>query len=67
MPTRGQLLAEAQAMFAKTTSLDDIVDRAYELLVEAVRFFLVVPPLVAVANPDLERKRGILPGHPDIR
>jgi stearoyl-CoA desaturase (delta-9 desaturase) len=54
-------------MFAKTTSLDDIVDRAYELLVEAVRFFLVVPPLVAVANPDLERKRGILPGHPDIR
>jgi stearoyl-CoA desaturase (Delta-9 desaturase) len=44
MPTRDQLLAEAQAMFAKTRSLDDIVDRAYELLVESVCFLLVVPP-----------------------
>ncbi|QHO75556.1 acyl-CoA desaturase [Bradyrhizobium sp. CCBAU 051011] len=67
MPTRGQLLAEAQAMFAKTTSLDDIVDRAYELLVEAVGSFLVVPTLVAVANPNLERKVGILLRHPHIR
>jgi stearoyl-CoA desaturase (Delta-9 desaturase) len=67
MPTRDQLLAEAQAMFAKTASLHDIVDRAYELLIGSVASFLVVPPLVAVANPDLDRKSGILRGRPHIR
>jgi stearoyl-CoA desaturase (delta-9 desaturase) len=51
MPTREQLLAEAQNMFAKTISLDDIVDRAHELLVESVSHLLAVPPLVAGANP----------------
>jgi stearoyl-CoA desaturase (delta-9 desaturase) len=51
MPTRDQLLAEAQNMFAKTISLDDIVDRAHELLVESVSHLLAVPPLVAGANP----------------
>ncbi|MGY4422786.1 hypothetical protein ACVWY2_005235 [Bradyrhizobium sp. JR6.1] len=51
MPTREQLLAEAQAMFAKTPSLDDIVDRAHELLVESVCFLLAVPPPVAGVNP----------------
>jgi stearoyl-CoA desaturase (Delta-9 desaturase) len=45
MPTREQLLAEAQDMFAKTISLDDIVNRAYELLVESVGYLLVVPSL----------------------
>lgn len=42
MPTRDQFLAEARAMFAKTISLDDIVDRAYELLLESVGSRLVV-------------------------
>ena len=36
MPGRGELLAEAKAMFAKTRSLDDIVDRAHEILAAAV-------------------------------
>ena len=35
MPTRDELLAEAQAMFAKTISLDDVVDHAYDLLFES--------------------------------
>ncbi len=51
MPTRDQLLAEAQAMFAKTPSLDDIVDRAHELLVESVCFLLAIPPQPAVVHP----------------
>jgi stearoyl-CoA desaturase (delta-9 desaturase) len=50
MPTRDQLLAEAQDMFATTKSLDDVVDRAFELLVESVRSLLVVPSLLADAN-----------------
>ncbi|MGY3657393.1 hypothetical protein ACVJ19_004056 [Bradyrhizobium sp. USDA 376] len=54
MPTRGQLLAEARVMFAKTTFLDDIVDRAHELLFASVASYLAVPPLVAVKNSDLE-------------
>jgi stearoyl-CoA desaturase (delta-9 desaturase) len=52
MPTRDQLLAEARSMFAKTKHLDDIVDRAYELLVESVCFLLVVPPQLAAAKPN---------------
>jgi stearoyl-CoA desaturase (Delta-9 desaturase) len=36
MPTRDEFLAEARAMFAGTRSLDDIVDRAYELLFASV-------------------------------
>ena len=51
MPTREQLLAEARDMFAKTRSLDDIVDLARELLVESVGLLLVGPPPVAGANP----------------
>jgi stearoyl-CoA desaturase (delta-9 desaturase) len=51
MPTRDLLLAEARKMFPKTVSLDDIVDRAYQLLVEAVGSLLVVQPLWATANP----------------
>jgi stearoyl-CoA desaturase (Delta-9 desaturase) len=39
------LLVEAQRMFAKTPSLDDIVDRAYELLNDSVGFFLAAPAL----------------------
>jgi hypothetical protein len=41
MPTRDQFLAEAKDMFAKTKSLDDIV----ELLLQSVGSLLVVPPL----------------------
>ncbi|WP_244670352.1 acyl-CoA desaturase [Rhodoplanes elegans] len=36
VPGRDELLAEARAMFAKTPSLDDIVDRAYGLLLASV-------------------------------
>ena len=36
MPTREECLAEARAMFAKSRSLDEIVDRAYELLLASV-------------------------------
>ncbi|WP_440640435.1 acyl-CoA desaturase [Bradyrhizobium sp. PUT101] len=43
VPTRDQLLAEAQRMFAKTISLEDIVDRAHELLSDSVSFLLVTP------------------------
>lgn len=50
VPTRERLLAEAQAMFAKTSSLDDIVDRAHELLVESVCLLLAVPPALAGAR-----------------
>ena len=38
---REELVAEAKAMFAKTPSLDSIVDRAYELLLESVGRHLV--------------------------
>jgi len=38
-------------MFPKTISLDDIVDAAYQLLVEAVCAMLIVPPLWAAATP----------------
>jgi stearoyl-CoA desaturase (Delta-9 desaturase) len=51
MPTRELLLAEARNMFPKTISLDDIVDGAYRLLVEAVGALLIVPPLWATATP----------------
>ena len=36
MPTRNELLGRAQAMFTRTRSLDEIVDRAYHLLLESV-------------------------------
>jgi stearoyl-CoA desaturase (delta-9 desaturase) len=36
MPTREQVRAEARAIFATTRSLDQIVDRGYELLLAAV-------------------------------
>jgi stearoyl-CoA desaturase (delta-9 desaturase) len=38
---REELVAEAKAMFAKTPSLDSIVDRAYDLLLESVGRHLV--------------------------
>jgi stearoyl-CoA desaturase (delta-9 desaturase) len=36
MPTRNELMAQAQAMFARTRSLDEIVDRAHQLLLRSV-------------------------------
>jgi hypothetical protein len=49
MPTRDELLTEARAMFAKTRYLDDIVDRAHELLVESVCLLLIISPELAVS------------------
>jgi stearoyl-CoA desaturase (delta-9 desaturase) len=50
MPTRELLLIEARNMFRNTPSLDDIVDGAYQLLVEAVGALLIVPPQWATAT-----------------
>jgi stearoyl-CoA desaturase (delta-9 desaturase) len=41
MPSRDELLAQAQAMFVRTRSLDEIVDRAYQLLLGSVGSQLV--------------------------
>ena len=61
MPTRDQLLAEAHNMFAKTRSLDDIVDHAHELLVESVSFLLVIPTRAASASLKSQANGGNLP------
>jgi len=44
MPTRDELREQARAMFARTPSLDEIVDRAHALLVNAVSARLVASP-----------------------
>jgi stearoyl-CoA desaturase (delta-9 desaturase) len=36
VPSREEILTQAKAMFARTPSLDDIVDRGYALLLAAV-------------------------------
>ena len=36
MPSRDEFLAQAKAMFARTISIDEIVDRAYELVLTSV-------------------------------
>ena len=43
VPSREQLAAEARAMFARTRSLEEIVDRAYELLLASVGTRLSAP------------------------
>jgi stearoyl-CoA desaturase (delta-9 desaturase) len=43
LPSRDEFLAQARAMFAKTPSLDEIVDRAYELLLASVGTRLASP------------------------
>jgi stearoyl-CoA desaturase (Delta-9 desaturase) len=43
IPSRDEFLAEARAMFARTRSLDEIVDRAYELLLASVGARLTAP------------------------
>jgi stearoyl-CoA desaturase (delta-9 desaturase) len=40
MPTRNEVLTEAKAMFTKTRSLDEIVDRAYKQLLVSVEMHL---------------------------
>ena len=41
MPSRDEFLAEASAMFARPPSLDEIVDRAHQLLLASVRIRLL--------------------------
>ena len=36
LPTREEVLARATTMFARTRSMDDIVERAYELVLDAI-------------------------------
>jgi stearoyl-CoA desaturase (delta-9 desaturase) len=45
MPSREELLAKARGMFARTRSLEEIADRAYELLLASVgtRLALALP------------------------
>ena len=43
MPSREELTIKAQAMFAKTKSLEEIADRAYELLLASVAPRLLAP------------------------
>jgi stearoyl-CoA desaturase (Delta-9 desaturase) len=43
IPSREELVHEAKAMFARTRSLDEIVDRAYELLIASVGARLTAP------------------------
>jgi len=45
MPSRDEFLAQAKAMFARTISLEDIVDRAYELLLASVSAHLAPLPV----------------------
>ena len=44
IPSREEFLSEAKAMFARTSSLDEIVDRARELLLASVGARLMAPP-----------------------
>lgn len=43
LPSRDEISVAAKAMFAKTRSLDEIIDRAYELLLVAVGSHLTAP------------------------
>ena len=45
LPTRTEIRAQATAMFARTPSLDDIVDRAHELVLEAIGTRLRTAPV----------------------
>jgi stearoyl-CoA desaturase (Delta-9 desaturase) len=46
IPSREECLAQARALFARTPSLDDIVDRAHELLLTSVGAHLAAPVMV---------------------
>jgi stearoyl-CoA desaturase (delta-9 desaturase) len=45
LPTRAECAARARAMFARTPSVDDIVDRAYQLVLDAVSARLCAVPV----------------------
>jgi len=47
LPTRAELAARARAMFARTPSVDDIVDRAYQMVLDAVSARLRAVPVKA--------------------
>jgi stearoyl-CoA desaturase (delta-9 desaturase) len=49
MPSRDEFLAQARAMFARTISLDEIVDRAYELVLASVGTRLAPVAVPAIA------------------
>jgi stearoyl-CoA desaturase (delta-9 desaturase) len=43
LPSRAELVAQARAMFVRTASLEEIVDRAYELILTSVGARLAAP------------------------
>ncbi len=47
LPTRAELAARARAMFARTPSVDDIVDRAHRMVLDAVSARLRAVPVQA--------------------
>ncbi|HLC09354.1 MAG TPA: acyl-CoA desaturase [Methyloceanibacter sp.] len=55
IPTREEFLHEARAMFARTKSLDEIVDRAYELLLISVGTRLAAPIKASHSRPLTDR------------
>jgi stearoyl-CoA desaturase (Delta-9 desaturase) len=50
LPTRNEILTRATTMYVKTPSIDDIVDRAHALLIEAVGLRLAAAPALASAK-----------------
>jgi len=50
LPTRNEILTRAMTMYAKTPSIDDIVDRAYALLLEAVGLRLAAATALATVK-----------------
>jgi len=45
LPSRGEILTQATAMFARTPSMEDIVDRAYALMLDAIGARLIASPV----------------------
>ena len=64
MPSRDEFVAQAKAMFARTISMDEIVDRAYELLLASVGARLALIPVPAATASNQEREAG---GHRLLR
>ena len=50
VPSREEFLAQAKAMFARTISMDEIVDRAHELLLASVGARLALIPIPSERN-----------------
>jgi stearoyl-CoA desaturase (delta-9 desaturase) len=45
LPSRGEILTQATAMFARTPSMEDIVDRAYAIMLDAIGARLIASPV----------------------